>query len=351
MRRFPSLTVVRTELRPWWRTRPLRGIALGWFLAILITVLLLLVPTPFPIWGYLVFPIAWVSDGISTTRVLATVAFDVLTLLGVIAALVSSPWISAGSRRPAPGSRAGAGELLLAAWARSLAAWTPVAPLLIAATALGGATWSALILLLIFLTALTGAWCGIGLGAAALVRGGAGAGPGRRRPARTGRADRLADERRRPPAAHGHLDPARHQPRRGSLRCRAPLDPHEPVGDVRHRRRRRPGPHRRRGADEPGDRAHVVRLPGHGTDPGRHRTRALRPARTPVRGPRPSRRRGRRAGRRRTVGAAGAGSNSTDIPTSVWPPSAFPGREANTIVDIRRVAASAAPSPTSQEPP
>ena len=32
-------------------------------------------------------------------------------------------------------------------------------------------------------------------------------------------------------------------------------------------------------------------------------------------------------------------------------PSAFPGREANTIVDIRRVAASAAPSPTSQEPP
>ena len=48
MRRFPSLTVVRTELRPWWRTRPLRGIALGWFLAILITVLLLLVPAPFP---------------------------------------------------------------------------------------------------------------------------------------------------------------------------------------------------------------------------------------------------------------------------------------------------------------
>lgn len=175
MRRFPSLTAVRAELRPWWRTRPLRSIALGWSLAILITVLLLLVPTPFPIWGYLVFPIAWVSDGISTTRVLATVAFDVLTLLGVIAALVSSPWISAGSRRPAPGSRAGAGELLLAAWARSLAAWTPVAPLLIAATALGGATWSALILLLIFLTALTGAWCGIGLGAAALVRGGAAA--------------------------------------------------------------------------------------------------------------------------------------------------------------------------------
>ena len=173
MRRSPSLTAVRAELRPWWRTRPLRSIALGWSLAILITVLLLLVPTPFPIWGYLVFPIAWVSDGISTTRVLATVAFDVLTLLGVIAALVSSPWISAGSRRPAPGSRAGAGELLLAAWARSLAAWTPVAPLLIAATALGGATWSALILLLIFLTALTGAWCGIGLGAAALVRGGA----------------------------------------------------------------------------------------------------------------------------------------------------------------------------------
>ena len=175
MRRSPSLTAVRAELRPWWRTRPLRSIALGWSLAILITVLLLLVPTPFPIWGYLVFPIAWVSDGISTTRVLATVAFDVLTLLGVIAALVSSPWISAGSRRPAPGSRAGAGELLLAAWARSLAAWTPVAPLLIAATALGGATWSALILLLIFLTALTGAWCGIGLGAAALVRGGAAA--------------------------------------------------------------------------------------------------------------------------------------------------------------------------------
>lgn len=175
MRRSPSLTAVRAELRPWWRTRPLRSIALGWPLAILITVLLLLVPTPFPIWGYLVFPIAWVSDGISTTRVLATVAFDVLTLLGVIAALVSSPWISAGSRRPAPGSRAGAGELLLAAWARSLAAWTPVAPLLIAATALGGATWSALILLLIFLTALTGAWCGIGLGAAALVRGGAAA--------------------------------------------------------------------------------------------------------------------------------------------------------------------------------
>ena len=175
MRRSPSLTAVRAELRPWWRTRPLRSIALGWSLAILITVLLLLVPTPFPIWGYLVFPIAWVSDGISTTRVLATVAFDVLTLLGVIAALVSSPWISAGSRRPAPGSRAGAGELLLAAWARSLAAWTPVAPLLIAATALGGATWSALILLLIFLTALTGAWCGIGLGAAALVRSGAAA--------------------------------------------------------------------------------------------------------------------------------------------------------------------------------
>ena len=195
MRRFPSLTVVRAELRPWWRTRPLRSIVLGWFLAILITVLLLLVPTPFPIWGYLVFPIAWVSDGISTTRVLATVAFDVLTLLGVIAALVGSPWISAGSRRPAPGSRAGAhadapeqpasdpapgsragaGELLLAAWARSLAAWAPVAPLLIAATALGGATWSALILLLIFLTALTGAWCGIGLGAAALVRSGAAA--------------------------------------------------------------------------------------------------------------------------------------------------------------------------------
>ena len=175
MRRFPSLTVVRTELRPWWRTRPLRGIALGWFLAILITVLLLLVPTPFPIWGYLVFTIAWVSDDISSTRVLATIAFDVLTLLGVIAALVSSPWISAGSRRPAPGSRAGAGELLLAAWVRSLAAWAPVAPLLVAATALGGATWSALILLLIFLTALTGAWCGIGLGAAALVRGGAAA--------------------------------------------------------------------------------------------------------------------------------------------------------------------------------
>lgn len=175
MRRSPSLTAVRAELRPWWRTRPLRSIALGWSLAILITVLLLLVPAPFPIWGSLVFTIAWVSDGISTTRVLATVAFDVLTLLGVIAALVSSPWISAGSRRPAPGSRAGAGELLLAAWARSLAAWTPVAPLLIAATALGGATWSALILLLIFLTALTGAWCGIGLGAAALVRGGAAA--------------------------------------------------------------------------------------------------------------------------------------------------------------------------------
>ena len=88
---------------------------------------------------------------------------------------MSSPWISAGSRRPAPGSRAGAGELLLAAWARSLAAWAPVAPLLAAATALGGATWSALILLLIFLTALTGAWCGIGLGAAALVRSGAAA--------------------------------------------------------------------------------------------------------------------------------------------------------------------------------
>lgn len=175
MRRSPSLTAVRAELRPWWRTRPLRSIALGWSLAILITVLLLLVPAPFPIWGSLVFTIAWVSDGISTTRVLATVAFDVLTLLGVIAALVSSPWISAGSHRPAPGSRAGAGELLLAAWARSLAAWTPVAPLLIAATALGGATWSALILLLIFLTALTGAWCGIGLGAAALVRGGAAA--------------------------------------------------------------------------------------------------------------------------------------------------------------------------------
>ena len=195
MRRFPSLTVVRTELRPWWRTRPLRSIALGWFLAILITVLLLLMPATFPIWGSLVFTIAWVSDDISTTRVLATLVFDVLTLLGVIAALVSSPWISAGSRRPAPGSRAGAhadapeqpasgpapgsragaGELLLAAWARSLAAWAPVAPLLIAATALGGATWSALILLLIFLTALTGAWCGIGLGAAALVRGGAAA--------------------------------------------------------------------------------------------------------------------------------------------------------------------------------
>ena len=195
MRRFPSLTVVRAELRPWWRTRPLRSIALGWFLAILITVLLLLVPAPFPIWGSLVFTIAWVSDDTSTTRVLATLVFDVLTLLGVIAALVSSPWISAGSRRPAPGSRAGAhadapeqpasdpapgsragaGELLLAAWARSLAAWAPVAPLLIAATALGGATWSALILLLIFLTALTGAWCGIGLGAAALVRSGAAA--------------------------------------------------------------------------------------------------------------------------------------------------------------------------------
>lgn len=195
MRRFPSLTVVRAELRPWWRTRPLRSIALGWFLAILITVLLLLVPAPFPIWGSLVFTIAWVSDDISTTRVLATLVFDVLTLLGVIAALVSSPWISAGSRRPAPGSRAGAhadapeqpasdpapgsragaGELLLAAWARSLAAWAPVAPLLAAATALGGATWSALILLLIFLTALTGAWCGIGLGAAALVRSGAAA--------------------------------------------------------------------------------------------------------------------------------------------------------------------------------
>lgn len=195
MRRFPSLTAVRAELRPWWRTRPLRSIALGWFLAILITVLLLLVPAPFPIWGSLVFTIAWVSDDISTTRVLATLVFDVLTLLGVIAALVSSPWISAGSRRPAPGSRAGAhadapeqpasdpapgsragaGELLLAAWARSLAAWAPVAPLLIAATALGGATWSALILLLIFLTALTGAWCGIGLGAAALVRSGAAA--------------------------------------------------------------------------------------------------------------------------------------------------------------------------------
>lgn len=195
MRRFPSLTVVRAELRPWWRTRPLRSIVLGWFLAILITVLLLLVPAPFPIWGSLVFTIAWVSDDISTTRVLATLVFDVLTLLGVIAALVGSPWISAGSRRPAPGSRAGAhadapeqpasgpapesragaGELLLAAWARSLAAWAPVAPLLAAATALGGATWSALILLLIFLTALTGAWCGIGLGAAALVRSGAAA--------------------------------------------------------------------------------------------------------------------------------------------------------------------------------
>ena len=195
MRRFPSLTAVRAELRPWWRTRPLRSIALGWFLAILITVLLLLVPAPFPIWGSLVFTIAWVSDNISTTRVLATLVFDVLTLLGVIAALVSSPWISAGSRRPAPesrasahadapeqpasgpapGSRASAGELLLAAWARSLAAWAPVAPLLIAATALGGATWSALILLLIFLTALTGAWCGIGLGATALVRSGAAA--------------------------------------------------------------------------------------------------------------------------------------------------------------------------------
>lgn len=195
MRRFPSLTVVRAELRPWWRTRPLRSIVLGWFLAILITVLLLLVPAPFPIWGSLVFTIAWVSDDISTTRVLATLVFDVLTLLGVIAALVGSPWISAGSRRPAPGSRAGAhadapeqpssdpapgsragaGELLLAAWARSLAAWAPVAPLLAAATALGGATWSALILLLIFLTALTGAWCGIGLGAVALVRSGAAA--------------------------------------------------------------------------------------------------------------------------------------------------------------------------------
>ena len=195
MRRFPSLTVVRAELRPWWRTRPLRSIVLGWFLAILITVLLLLVPAPFPIWGSLVFTIAWVSDDISTTRVLATLVFDVLTLLGVIAALVGSPWISAGSRRPAPESRAGAhadapeqpasgpapesragaGELLLAAWARSLAAWAPVAPLLAAATALGGATWSALILLLIFLTALTGAWCGIGLGAAALVRSGAAA--------------------------------------------------------------------------------------------------------------------------------------------------------------------------------
>ena len=195
MRRFPSLTAVRAELHPWWRTRPLRSIALGWFLAILITVLLLLVPAPFPIWGSLVFTIAWVSDDISTTRVLATLVFDVLTLLGVIAALVGSPWISAGSRRPAPesqtgahadapeqpasgpapGSRTGAGELLLAAWARSLAAWAPVAPLLAAATALGGATWSALILLLIFLTALTGAWCGIGLGAAALVRSGAAA--------------------------------------------------------------------------------------------------------------------------------------------------------------------------------
>ena len=195
MRRFPSLTVVRAELRPWWRTRPLRSIALGWFLAILITVLLLLVPAPFPIWGSLVFTIAWVFDDTSTTRVLATLVFDVLTLLGVIAALVSSPWISAGSRRPAPGSRAGAhadapeqpasdpapgsragaGELLLAAWARALAAWAPVAPLLAAATALGGATWSALGLLLIFLTALTGAWCGIGLGAAALVRSGAAA--------------------------------------------------------------------------------------------------------------------------------------------------------------------------------
>ena len=195
MRRFPSLTVVRAELRPWWRTRPLRSIVLGWFLAILITVLLLLMPVTFPIWGYLIFAIAWVSDDLSTTRLLATLVFDILTLLGVIAALVSSPWISAGSRRPAPGSRAGAhadapeqpasgpapgsragaGELLLAAWARSLAAWTPVAPLLIAATALGGATWSALGLLLIFLTALTGAWCGIGLGAAALVRSGAAA--------------------------------------------------------------------------------------------------------------------------------------------------------------------------------
>ena len=195
MRRFPSLTVVRAELRPWWRTRPLRSIVLGWFLAILITVLLLLMPVTFPIWGYLIFAIAWVSDDLSTTRLLATLVFDILTLLGVIAALVGSPWISAGSRRPAPGSRAGAhadapeqpasdpapgsragaGELLLAAWARSLAAWAPVAPLLIAATALGGATWSALILLLIFLTALTGAWCGIGLGAAALVRSGAAA--------------------------------------------------------------------------------------------------------------------------------------------------------------------------------
>ena len=195
MRRFPSLTVVRAELRPWWRTRPLRSIVLGWFLAILITVLLLLMPVTFPIWGYLIFAIAWVSDDLSTTRLLATLVFDILTLLGVIAALVSSPWISAGSRHPAPGSRAGAhadapeqpasgpapgsragaGELLLAAWARSLAAWAPVAPLLAAATALGGATWSALILLLIFLTALTGAWCGIGLGAAALVRSGAAA--------------------------------------------------------------------------------------------------------------------------------------------------------------------------------
>ena len=195
MRRFPSLTTVRAELRPWWRTRPLRSIALGWFLAILITVFLLLMPVTFPIWGYLIFAIAWVSDDLSTTRLLATLVFDILTLLGVIAALVGSPWISAGSRRPAPGSRAGAhadapeqpasdpapgsragaGELLLAAWARSLAAWAPVAPLLAAATALGGATWSALILLLIFLTALTGAWCGIGLGAAALVRSGAAA--------------------------------------------------------------------------------------------------------------------------------------------------------------------------------
>lgn len=195
MRRFPSLTVVRAELRPWWRTRPLRSIVLGWFLAILITVFLLLMPVTFPIWGYLIFAIAWVSDDLSTTRLLATLVFDILTLLGVIAALVGSPWISAGSRRPAPGSRAGAhadapeqpasdpapgsragaGELLLAAWARSLAAWAPVAPLLAAATALGGATWSALGLLLIFLTALTGAWCGIGLGAAALVRSGAAA--------------------------------------------------------------------------------------------------------------------------------------------------------------------------------
>ena len=195
MRRFPSLTAVRAELRPWWRTRPLRSIVLGWFLAILITVLLLLMPVTFPIWGYLIFAIAWVSDDLSTTRLLATLVFDILTLLGVIAALVGSPWISAGSRRPAPGSRAGAhadapeqpasgpapesragaGELLLAAWARSLAAWAPVAPLLAAATALGGATWSALILLLIFLTALTGAWCGIGLGAAALIRSGAAA--------------------------------------------------------------------------------------------------------------------------------------------------------------------------------